>query len=214
MEPLTDIFMKKCKIISESFNSRNINCFYYDQAEEAVDKILSLIEPGKTIGFGGSKTIIDCGLVDILRDGRYDLIDRYKPDLTKDQVFEMRVKSLTCDVFITGTNAITMDGRLVNIDGIGNRVAAMTFGPKKVIVVAGKNKITEDVDSAITRIREVAAPVNAVRLGVNTPCSKMGVCDEKACFPPDRLCGTISVIECQPVKDRLYVILINKNYGY
>jgi len=214
MDALTDIFMKKCKIICGSFSSKNINCFYFNKTEEVIDKVLSLIETGNSIGFGGSTTIIDCGLIDVLRDGKYDIIDRYKPGLTKEQIFEMRVKSLTCDVFITSTNAVTMDGRLVNIDGIGNRVAAMTFGPKKIIVIAGRNKITENVESAITRIREIAAPANAIRLGVNTPCAKMGSCDEKACFPPDRLCSTISIIESQPIKDRLYVILINGNYGY
>ena len=214
MDALTNIFMKKCKIICDSFSSRNINCFYFDKTEQAIEKVLSLTETGDSIGFGGSMTIIDCGLIDVLRDGKYDIIDRYKPGLTSEQIYDMRVKSLTCDVFITSTNAVTMDGKLVNIDGIGNRVSAMTFGPKKIIVIAGRNKITENVESAITRIREIAAPANAIRLGVNTPCAKIGICDEKACFPPDRLCSTISIIESQHKKDRLNVILINKDYGF
>lgn len=141
----------------------------------------------------------------------FRFIDRNIPGLTPEQVFHLRRETLLCDVFLCSTNAITRDGKLVNIDGIGNRLAALTFGPRKVIVVAGVNKIAKDVEQALERVRDYAAPLHARRRAHKTPCVRTGACSD--CRSPDRICCVTTIVEFQKEKDRMTVILVGEDLG-
>jgi hypothetical protein len=140
------------------------------------------------------------------------MIDPYRPELSKEEGLEERRKGMTADIMIASVNAITMDGKLVNLDGMGNRVAAMAFGPKKVILVVGMNKVAPDLDSAIARVKHYAAPVNSIRLGIQTPCVETGLCAD--CKSAQRICNIWSTIEGSMVKDRIHVKLVGENLGY
>ena len=158
-------------------------------------------------------TAVDMGLwEDIGKLSGVELIDPFAPGLSPEEAMERRWKGLTADVMITSSNAITMDGKLVNLDGMGNRVAAMTFGPKKVILVVGMNKVAPDLDSAMARVKHYAAPVNAKRLNLNNPCVETGLCAD--CKSPQRICNMWSIIEGHMIKGRIHVKLIGENLGY
>jgi len=201
------------KKVIEALNKNHFEAFYVDNKEEARKKVLSLIEKGASIGLGGSITLMEMGIIDDLRSGDYVLYDRYDPNLTPAELVEVFRKSMLADYFLTGTNAITLDGKLVNIDGRGNRVAAMIYGPKKVIVVAGANKIVKNVDEALSRIGMVAAPRNAERLDRNTPCRELGYCID--CNSKDRMCSFTTIIGKQELTpNRITVILVGEDLGF
>ncbi|MCX6356355.1 MAG: lactate utilization protein, partial [Candidatus Aureabacteria bacterium] len=138
----------------------------------------------------------------------------YREGLSRDEGLALRHRSLEAGVFFSGTNAITLEGELVNIDGYGNRVAALAFGPAHVVIVAGVNKIVKDVAAGIARIKTVAAPLNCRRLDRRTPCNKTGNCDERNCAGPERICNVLSVIRRQPGGNRITVILVGEDLGY
>lgn len=207
-------YQKQTEKIIQALERRYITGIYAPTKEEAIRLVMKEIPSGATVGLGGSTTVLESGLVDELRKGDLHLLDRYQPDLTREQVYELRLKNLRADVFISSTNAITLDGELVNIDGMGNRVAAMLFGPSKVIIIAGVNKIVEDVEAGIRRIKTIVAPMNCLRLGRNTPCAQTGVCDEYACHLPERICNKIAVIENEQKKGRTMVVLVGEPLGY
>jgi hypothetical protein len=140
------------------------------------------------------------------------LIDPYRPELSPEEGMELRRRGLTADVMIASTNAITLDGRLVNLDGMGNRVAAMAFGPKKVILVVGMNKVAPDLESAVARVKHYAAPVNNIRYGLKNPCVETGLCSD--CKTPQRICNMWSIVEGHMIKDRIHVKLVGENLGY
>jgi len=140
------------------------------------------------------------------------LVDPYQAGLSREEGLERRRQGMTADVMIASANAITLDGKLVNLDGMGNRVAAMAFGPRKVILVVGMNKVAPDLDSAIARVKHYAAPVNAIRLGIPTPCVETGLCAD--CKSPQRICNIWTIIEGHMVKDRIHVKLVGENLGY
>ena len=142
------------------------------------------------------------------------LIPLRKKNLSKEETKKLLVKGLTADVFISGTNAITQDGKLVNIDGTGNRVAALLYGPKKVIIVCGVNKIVEDVEAGIRRIKHFAAPFNCARLKADTPCAKSGICNDAGCRNPARLCNEIAIIEGQREPKRMTIIIVGQELGF
>ena len=141
-----------------------------------------------------------------------NLIDPYRSDLSPEEGLDLRRQGLSADVMIAGTNAITLDGRLVNLDGMGNRVAAMAFGPKKVILVVGMNKVAADLESAVARVKHYAAPVNNIRYGFKNPCVQTGLCSD--CRTPQRICNIWSTIEGQMIKDRIHVKLVGEFLGY
>lgn len=141
-----------------------------------------------------------------------EIIDPYLAGISPEEGLELRRKGMTADIMIASSNAITLDGKLVNLDGMGNRVSAMAFGPRKVILVIGINKITADVESAIARVKHYAAPVNATRIGVDTPCVETGLCVD--CRSPQRICNMWSIIEGHMIKDRIHVVLVGENLGY
>lgn len=202
----------KIKRTMDALEKNNINAYYAKSIEEAQEIFKSLIEEGSVITAGGSMTAVETGLVDILRNGNYNYIDREREGITKEEVQVVQRQAFTADYFVTGTNAITENGELFNIDGNGNRVAAISFGPKQVIVISGSNKIVSDAKEARKRVKELSAPANAMRLDCNTPCSVDGICRD--CASPQRVCCIEVLTGFQRIKDRIKVIIIDKDLGF
>jgi hypothetical protein len=200
--------------VIKNLKKRGIDGIYCENSSQAVTEICRMIPAGSLVAMGGSETIIEAGLVDALRQLDIRLLDRYKEGVNKEEVNEMRRQGLLADIYICSSNAITSDGKLVNMDGTGNRVAAMIFGPKKVIVMAGMNKVAFNLDSAIARVRNTAAPANSLRVNVETPCSKTGFCQDPHCHPPRRICCQLVVTEANMTPGRLTVFLVGENLGY
>ena len=189
--------------------SRNMTGYYAATKEEALKTALSLIEEGNTVTMGGAMSAIEIGLVDAVKEGPYNFIDRYE---WEDKRAAM-LAAYDADVFLASVNAMTDDGVLVNIDGNANRVSAIAQGPKKVIFIVGMNKVCgSDVDSALKRARNVAAPINAQRFGLNTPCAKTGACAN--CKSPDTICCQFLITRYSRHAGRIHVILVNDNLGF
>jgi L-lactate utilization protein LutB len=204
----------KLNEVKEKLEANNFDVFLADNPDDAreivLQKILPAISPG-SISWGGSRTFKQTGLYDELNKLDMQIIDTYTKGLPKEEVMELRRKSLLVDLYVTGTNAITEDGFLVNLDMIGNRVGAITFGPKFVLVLAGRNKIVPDFDAAVSRIKGYAAPANAMRLDKKTPCTKTSSCHD--CQSPDRICNVWTITEKSFPKGRIKIVLINEDLG-
>jgi len=198
----------------KNLKKRGMDGMYCESSAEAVKAICAAIPAGALVGLGGSETVLESGLVAALRRMDIRLLDRYRAGVGKEEVDEMRRQGLLADVFIMSSNAVSADGRLVNIDGTGNRVAALVFGPKKVIVLAGMNKVASDLDAAIARARNTAAPANSLRVGADTPCSHTGFCQDPYCHPPHRICCQLVVTEASMPPGRILVVLVSENLGY
>lgn len=196
----------------EALNENNINAYMVSNKEELIKKIKEIVPSGSKVGYGGSMTLFESGVMEHLRSERYDLLDRDKKGLTPEEVKEIYRSAFSADAYFSSTNAITEKGELYNVDGNGNRVAAMLYGPEKVIVIVGVNKIVKDVESAIKRNREVSAPANAKRLNRKTPCAKVGYCMD--CKSEEKVCREHTLIRSQNRNDRMYVIFINEVLGY
>ncbi len=196
----------------ESLAKNNMDAYYVETEKEALEKISELMPIGSTVGIGGSMTLFEIGAIDYLKNGNYKLLDRYKEGLTPAELKDIFKQSLLADVYLTSSNAITEAGELYNVDGNGNRVAAMLFGPDKVIVVVGINKIAKDINQAMLRVKEMAAPANNVRLNKTNPCTKIGYCTD--CKTEGRICNEYTVIKRQGGKGRIHVIIVNKELGY
>ena len=182
-------------------------------AEQARNEVLEMIPSGSSVFRCGSMTALGMGLWEALEaNPEVNVIDPYRPELPPEEAMELRRQGLTADVMIASTNAITLDGRLVNLDGMGNRVAAMAFGPKKVILAVGMNKVAPDLETAVSRVKHYAAPVNNIRYGLKNPCVETGLCSD--CRAPQRICNMWSTIEGHMIKDRIHVKLIGENLGY
>lgn len=197
-------------VISE-MAKRNIEGYYVCSKEEAVQKALSFLEEGMCISWGGSMTLSQIGLLDALKEKAcYTLLDRTQ--VPPEKVPELYHKAFFADTYLMSSNAITQKGELVNIDGTGNRVAALIYGPKQVIIIAGINKIVTDVDAALNRIHNVTAPINALRLNKETPCAKTGKCHN--CLSPDCICMQTVITRNSQIKGRIKVIIVGENLGY
>ena len=182
-----------------------------DAKNIVLEKLIPQLKP-QSISWGGSMTFVASGLYQALKDAKnMEVVDAIDLSLPKSELMERKRASLMVDLFITGTNAITEDGQLVNLDMIGNRVGALTFGPKHVIVLVGRNKIVPDIEDAMARIKDFAAPANAMRLDKKTPCSKTAYCHE--CNSPDRICNTWTITEKSFPKHRVKIVLINEAVG-
>lgn len=204
---------KVSKEIISHLEKRRMEGSYAPTADQAKEEILTMITKGTRVFRCGSMTASGMGLWDAIAQlPGVELIDPYQPGISKEEGLERRRRGLTAEVMIASVNAITLDGKLVNLDGMGNRVASMAFGPKKVILVVGMNKVAPDLDSAIARVKRYAAPVNAIRLGIPTPCVETGLCAD--CRSPQRICNIWSIIEGHMVKDRIHVKLVGENLGY
>ncbi|MCR4685058.1 MAG: lactate utilization protein [Lachnospiraceae bacterium] len=195
------------KVIA-GLKSRNMSGYYAATKEEALKKALELIPEESTVTMGGAMSAHEIGLVDALKEGNYLFIDR---DQESDRHAAM-MKAYSADVFLSSVNAMTEDGVLINIDGNANRVSAIAQGPKKVLFIVGINKICNDVDAAMKRARNVAAPINAQRFGLNTPCAKTGSCMN--CKSPDTICCQFLITRYSKHADRIHVILVNDNLGF
>ncbi len=208
------IYRSQAEEIIKNLKKRNMEGAYFEKTEQAVASILMEIPDGVLVGLGGSESIIESGLVDALRKRNIRLLDRYKEGVSKEEVWEMRKEGLSADIYVSSSNAITMDGKIVNMDGIGNRVAAMIFGPGKVILLVGKNKIVKTVEDAVARIKNYVAPRNAIRVNMDTPCSKKGFCQEPHCMPPHRICSQLVILESSMFPDRIKLFLVSEELGY
>jgi len=207
-------YRKQAEQIIGHLQRQGMDGFYFDNAASAVVEVCNMIPAGSLVGLGGSVTVIETGLIDALRKQDIRLLDRFQEGVTVEEVDVMRHESMQADVFIASSNAITLDGKLVNMDGMGNRVAAMIYGPKKVILVMGMNKVVPNVMEAISRIKTTAAPMNAIRVNKKTPCFVTGVCHDPKCTPPNRICGQLVIIEASMINDRIKVVLIGEEYGF
>ena len=211
MSPIEIRNEKAAGKVIKNLARRNIEAFYCPTSREAVDKLLEMIPQGSSVTWGGSMSIRDIGIPAALADaGKYEVYDRDKaPD--RAAATEIYLKAFSCDYYLSSANAITEDGVIVNIDGTGNRVAAITFGPRNVIFVIGMNKLTQNVDAALARARSLAAPVNTARFDIQTPCKLDGVCHN--CLSDDCICNYIHYLRHSP-KGKHKVILVGESLGY
>lgn len=209
---MNENIVKRNNLLSEKvikgLESRNMSGYYAADKEEALKIALSLIPEGSSIGMGGAMSVHEIGLSDVLKNGNYNFIDR---DAIEDKRAAM-LQTYDADVFLSSVNAMSDDGVLINIDGNANRVSAIAQGPKKVIFIVGMNKVCPDVDSAMKRARSVAAPMNAQRFGLSTPCSKAGTCFN--CKSPDTICCQFLITRYSRHAGRIHVILVNDNLGF
>lgn len=196
----------------------NISAFYVKNSREAFEKVMSMIPEGSVVGFGDSLTLKQIGVLEALEKGNYTFLNPWKPGITVEENIKLKKRALTSEVFLTGTNALTLDGKIVNVDGHGNRVAAMLFGPNKVIIVAGVNKIVANLEEALKKIRDNTAPLNVKQhpeFEPMPPCGITGVCSD--CSSPWRICNKTVIIEREynnsKYKPIITVIIVGEELG-
>lgn len=197
--------------VTAALRRRHFEANYCETVQEAREKALSLIPEGDTVAWGGSETLNETGIMAELRSGRYHTIDRDRARDAQERTQLMR-ESLLADTYITSSNALSEDGQLVNVDGNGNRVAAMIYGPSNVILVIGINKVVKSLEDAWSRARNTAAPINAQRFGLKTPCSGNGSCAD--CTAADCICAYISTIRISRPAGRIKVVLVGEKLGF
>ena len=220
---MTDEMKQRVQTTMNNLKRNKMLPFYCDTKEEACALIKTLIQKGDTISSGGSVTLRQTGVYDVITSGDYNYLDRSAEGITPEEVEEVYRKTFSADAFFTGANAVTENGELYNVDGNSNRVAAILYGPKSVVVVCGVNKIVKNIDEAIYRVKTVAAPQNTIRLNIETPCSKTGSCVSlrkdrpdmcDGCHGDGRICCNYVVCARQRHVNRIKVILIGESYGY
>ena len=197
--------------VVKNLESRNMEAYFVKTKEEALKKALELIPEGSSISWGGTASAKEIGLLDAVHEGNYEVYDREEAQ-TPELKNEIAHKALDCDFFIGSTNALAENGVMVNIDGNANRVAAFAFGPKNVLLIVGMNKVVKSEEDAMSRARNEAAPINAQRFGLDTPCSKNGMCYD--CKSPDCICCQILITRYSRAAKRIKVILVDENLGF
>ncbi|MCH5255702.1 MAG: lactate utilization protein [Lachnospiraceae bacterium] len=197
--------------IIKNLEKRNMEGFYFETAAECVKSIISSIPDGSVISWGGSETIKEIGLMDAIHNNRYELIDRTAAK-NPDEARQIYARTVLADYYLMSSNAITIDGELINIDGNGNRVACLINGPAHVIIVAGMNKIVTDVESGVARVRNMASPPNAIRLNKKIPCASTGHCND--CLAPECFCNQIVITRRSGHEGRIKVYLVGEELGY
>lgn len=211
MNVKTTCYEKRAQVVVKNLRSRHFDAYYCATKEDALRQALSLIPEGATVGWGGCASAEEIGLVDAVRKGNYRPIDR-NTGATPEEKTAIMKQAMLAEVFLTGTNALSQDGELVNIDGTGNRVAAIVYGPDSVIVIAGMNKVCATLEDAVTRARTVAAPMNSQRFTIQTPCNVTGACAD--CKSPQCICNQILITRhCRPA-GRIKVILVGEDLGF
>ena len=209
--PIDKYYQKRGEILVKNLKARHFDAWYCDTKEEALAKALELIPEGSTVGWGGALSAQQIGLMDALNKGNYAAIDRDRC-ATPEEKAQAAKESMFADFFLTGANALSLDGQMVNIDGAGNRVSAIIFGPKNVLVIAGMIKVMDDLDAAVNRARTVAAPMNKQRFDPNTPCAVTGSCAD--CKVEGCICNHIVITRhCRPV-GRIKFILVGEPLGF
>ncbi len=213
MDPIRQWWVEeRVKRVVQSLENHDFKALFVKDREEVKKEIRKHLSPGMKIGVGGSITIREIGIVEMLEKEGYLLYDHWKAGLSKEEVLGLRKSQMTSDLFMASANAITLNGEIVNIDGIGNRVNSTIFGPGKVILVLGYNKIVDNIEEAIKRIKNVATPLNARRLNLDLPCAKVGRCVD--CHSPNRICRVIVIHERRPSLTDMLVILVGEELGY
>lgn len=209
------------KTTMENLQKNGMKPFYAEKKEDVIPIIESLVEKGSSVSHGGSETLKQTGVIDFLKNGDFDYIDR--SGLEGEELRECYIKAFGCDAYFSSSNAVTMNGELYNVDGNSNRVACIVFGPRQVIMVVGINKIVENINDAVLRVKEAAAPPNTQRLDCKTPCAVTGKCislnnDDSficdGCASPQRICCNYVISAKQRHTDRIKVIIVNENLGY
>ena len=204
---------EKIKRTAEALKKNRMQVILALDRNEALEKALSFIrDDSAVIGVGGSVTLNEIGLMERLGRGKFNFINQYEAGIPREENMRRRLASQHSDILFTSTNAVTETGWLVNVDGLGNRVSAIAFGPKKVVVVAGKNKICRTLEEALRRIETIAAPRNVKRLGIENPCAEGGVCVD--CESETRICCATLIVKWQQDPQRLHVILVDEELGY
>jgi len=207
------------KIVS-ALEANNMKGYYLKSAKEVVPLLKSMLVEGEIISFGGSQTLEECGVIAAIRNGNYKMIDRFAKNLSSEQRGDLFRQAFTSDTLLTSVNAITFDGRLYCVDGTGNRIAAMIYGPKQVIVVVGVNKIVESIEAAVNRVRLISAPVNCIRFDSDTYCQNNGYCmylnqeigKNTGCR--NTMCCFSTIFSRQQVKNRIHVIIVGETLGF
>lgn len=213
MSPKQEFYKIQAEEIIKKIKMRGMNGIYCRSKEDAKKCVLDMIEDGASVAWGGSESLKETGILDaVMADKeRLDVIDRCTY-VTDEQKRELKGKIAMCDYFLMSTNAITLDGELVNIDGAGSRLSYLIYGPEKVIIVAGMNKVSTDVEDAVKRVRNIASPPNAIRLSCDTPCAKYGRCMN--CISDDSICCQVVVTRRSRIINRINVILVGEELGY
>lgn len=213
--PINNYWNIRLGDLKTELESNNFEVFIAENRDDAKRTVLEDIFPkmsAKSVSWGGSMTFIAAGLYDAFKErSDLEILDTFDRNLSPEETIERRRQSLLVDLLITGTNAVTETGQLVNLDMIGNRVCGITFGPKNVVILCGRNKIVPDLEAAMFRIKNYAAPINSMRLDKKTPCIKTSFCQE--CNSPDRICNTWTITEKSFPKGRIKVVLINEDLG-
>lgn len=203
---------QKLKTVIKNLEKRNIKGYYAKNSKEALKMLVEMIPKGSTIGKGGSESLNSVGIIKVIESGDYNYLDPFK-NSDPEAVKAVRREMFSADIMLTSANAITLDGEIVNIDGTGNRMAAVIWGPDKVIYVIGANKVVANVDAAIDRIKCDACPPNCIRLGKKTPCAATGKCGD--CLSPDNtICSHTVVTRFNSIPDRVHVIMVNDELGF
>lgn len=205
------LYQKTAERFINNLSSRNMDGRYFPRSGEIIPFLNQQIPAGAKVGFGGSRTLEELGILNFLRSGGFQLNDRSRPGITREEKEEVERDNFRADFFISGVNALSEDGRIVNIDGYGNRVAPIFFGPKKVFLIAGVNKICHTLEQALVRAKQVAAPLNAYRLEQDTPCVKTGQCMD--CRSGSRICSYTAIIDRSPVPGRITLIIVGMELG-
>lgn len=200
------------KAACEALRKNFFDARFVSSAAEALEIVASFVKPGMKVGFGGSTTIQGLGAGNRAKALGAELLDHNAPGLTEEQKNELRRAQLTCDLFLSSSNAVTLDGELVNIDGTGNRIAALTFGPRKTVVVVGVNKIVRDLDEAWVRLETTAAPLNNLRMKRPNPCAKSGICSD--CGGETRICRVYHVLKRRPTQSDFTVVVVGEELGF
>ena len=200
--------MKVCAALERN----GFTAHYVATGAEAMEMVASFVQPGTTVGFGGSMSLKAIGAPEKVRALGAEVLDHNAPGIDQEKQLELRRAQLTCDLFLSSSNAVTLEGDIVNVDGAGNRVAALTFGPKKTIVVVGTNKIVRDLDEALHRIETTASPMNNKRLDRPNPCVKAGTCQD--CQGETRICRVYQVLRRRPLYSDFTVIVVGEPLGY
>ncbi len=215
-KPIDHFWQIRLAEVKGALEANNFEVFLAQTSEEAYKLVLEEIFPktgAKSVSWGGSMTFVATGLYNALKDKEgLQVLDTFDKNIPAENQLERRRQALLADLFITGTNAVTESGQLINLDMIGNRIAALTFGPKQVVILVGRNKIVPDLEEAMFRVKNYVAPVNAMRLDKKTPCVKTSYCEE--CKSPDRICNTWTITEKSFPKGRVKVVLINEDLGF
>ena len=209
-DPKQKYYNKRGEILVRNLRSRHYEAYYCETKAEALDKALELIPRGATVGWGGAMSAKQIGLLDAMNAGDYNAIDRDKTSTPEERKKAMK-SCLLADVFITGANALSLDGHMVNIDGVGNRVAAIVYGPESILVIAGMNKVMDTLEAAVIRARTIAAPMNKQRFPQQTPCEITGTCGD--CKSEGCICNQILITRNSKPAGRIKVILVGEELG-